>query len=140
MDSTRRLFPASLRRFVVARDGQCRTPWCDAPVAHIDHVEPYAQGGPTTATNGQGLCVRCNLVKEEPGWTATVVDPGPSEGSDRPHTVQVVTPTGHTYRSLAPPVLPGLEGRPPSSRRSAGRHARVVDLVRTPYFTVELAG
>ncbi|MGW5241066.1 DUF222 domain-containing protein [Monashia sp. NPDC004114] len=140
MDSSRRLFPAGLRRFVVARDGQCRTPWCDAPVAHIDHVQPYAQGGPTTtATNGQGLCVRCNLVKEEPGWTAAVIDPGPSGGTDRPHTVQIVTPTGHTYRSLAPPVLPGLEGRPRSKGRSTRPDATVFDLVRNPYFTIELA-
>ncbi len=140
MDSARRLFPAGLRRFVVARDGQCRTPWCDAPVAHVDHVRPHAQGGPTTAANGQGLCVRCNLVKEEPGWAAAVVDPGPSEGSDRPHTVRIATPTGHTYRSLAPPLLPELEGRPPSRRPNAGPGATVFELVRNRYFTVELAG
>ena len=120
MESNRRLFPAALRRFVVARDGACRTPWCDAPVAHADHVEPYAAGGPTTASNGQGLCVRCNLVKEQRGWRSAVLHPGPLARQDTgppapdrpsseepPHTVRVTTPTGHSYVSVAPPVLPG---------------------------------
>ncbi len=102
MDSTRRLFPAGLRRFVIARDGTCRTPWCDAPIAHADHVEPYADGGPTSAANGQGLCVRCNLVKEEPGWTSTVVHDGLGRAEGRPHTVRTTTPTGHQYASVAP--------------------------------------
>ena len=112
MDSSRRLFPAALRRFVIARDGTCRTPWCDAPVAHLDHVTPHADGGPTSATNGQGLCVRCNLVKEQPGWHSRVIEPGPTHrngapGRDGPpHTVEVTAPTGHRYTSTSPPVLP----------------------------------
>ena len=86
MDSARRLFPAALRRFVIARDGTCRTPWCDAPVAHAYHVQPHADGGPTSAANGQGLCVRCNLVKEEPGWTSEVLHDGrPSPALDSAH-------------------------------------------------------
>jgi hypothetical protein len=114
MDSTRRLFPAGLRRFIVARDGTCRTPWCDAPIAHADHVVPHASGGPTSASNGQGLCVRCNLVKEERGWSAIVLHGGPphaasglagGHGDEEPHTVEITTPTGHRYRSTAPPVL-----------------------------------
>jgi hypothetical protein len=111
MDSTRRLFPAALRRFVIARDATCRTPWCDAPVAHIDHVTPHAAGGPTSATNGQGLCVRCNLTKEQPGWHSRVTESGPS------HTVEVITPTRHRYTSTAPPVIP-LTGSP--DRRRSG--------------------
>jgi len=113
MDSTRRLFPTALRRFLITRDGTCRTPWCDAPIAHADHVTPHAEGGPTSAANGQGLCVRCNLVKEEPGWTSHVLHPGlpdttPTQDgqSHRPHTVQTTTPTGHRYLGAAPPVLP----------------------------------
>jgi hypothetical protein len=122
MESTRRLFPAGLRRFVVARDGTCRTPWCDAPVAHADHVEPHADGGPTSAGNGQGLCVRCNIVKEQPGWRSVALSCGPlaREGTwpptstplgddERAHTVQITTPTGHVHLSVAPPVLPGAE-------------------------------
>ena len=126
MDSTRRLFPTALRRFVVARDGTCRTPWCDAAVAHADHVQPHAEGGPTSAANGQGLCVRCNLVKEEPGWTSEVLHDGLGLTSAHPHTVRTTTPTGHRYASSAPPLLPT---RPPGSPPRAGRRAPAVSAV-----------
>lgn len=105
MDSTRRVFDGALRAYVIARDGTCRTPWCDAPIRHIDHVTAHAEGGPTSAENGQGLCVRCNLVKELSGWRARSLNP-PGRGR---HTVELTTPSGHTYRSTAPPVLPGLQ-------------------------------
>jgi hypothetical protein len=107
MESRRRVFDAGLRRFLVARDLTCRTPWCDAPIGHADHVRPHAAGGPTTDVNGQGLCVRCNLVKEQPGWAAEVVDLGRTAGSEHSHTVAITTPTGHRYASTAPPLLPG---------------------------------
>ena len=97
MDSHRRLFDGALRRFLLARDGGiCRTPGCGAPIRHLDHVTAHARGGPTSAANGQGLCVRCNLVKELLGWQARVVTP---------HTVEITTPTGHRYSGSAPPLV-----------------------------------
>ena len=99
MDSKARLFPAGLKRFLQVRDDTCRTPYCDAPIRHHDHVTSWHNGGPTTASNGQGLCEACNHTKETPRWTAEPV-PGPR------HTVATTTPTGHTYHSTAPP-LPG---------------------------------
>ena len=63
----------------------------------------------------------CNLTKDLPGWSSRVTDPGPTAGSSNPHTVQLTTPTGHTYVSAAPPVLPALieprleSGRPDES-------------------------
>ena len=99
MDSARRTFPQHLRRFLVTRDLTCHTPWCDAPIRHADHAIPRDAGGPTDAVNGQGLCEQCNYAKQAPGWRSRP-RPGP------PHTVQVTTPTGHSYRSTAPP-LPG---------------------------------
>ncbi|HEY9493887.1 MAG TPA: DUF222 domain-containing protein [Intrasporangium sp.] len=119
MDSKRRLFPAGLRRFLIARDGTCRTPWCDAPIRHADHVTPHAAGGPTSAANGQGLCQRCNHVKDLPGWYSNVLHAGPTatttaqtthragDDAGKPHTVQLTTPTGHGHISSAPSVLPG---------------------------------
>ncbi len=108
MDSVRRTFDGGLRRYLLTRDaGTCRTPWCDAPARHLDHIHDHAAGGPTTDTNGQSLCVRCNHTKQLPGFTATTVT-GPQPGA--PHTVQTTTPTGHTYTSQAPPLLPA---RPP---------------------------
>ncbi|WP_256839879.1 HNH endonuclease [Ornithinimicrobium faecis] len=110
-DSRRRLFTGALRRFLVARDQVCRTPWCDAPVRHVDHVLPFARGGETTEDNGDGLCEACNYDKEAPGWRHEVIDTG-----DGAHVVRVTTPTGHIYDSHAPPVLPTLGlrlARPP---------------------------
>lgn len=57
---------------LVVRDGRCRTPWCDAPIRHGDHVTDAAEGGPTSLDNGQGLCERCNKTKNLPGWRAEV--------------------------------------------------------------------
>ena len=111
MDSTRRVFDAGLRRYLLARDaGTCRTPWCDAPIRHLDHITDHAHGGPTTATNGQGLCVRCNHTKQLPGFTARTLEPQPRQPGT-PHTVELTTPTGHTYRSTAPPLIPGAAFR-----------------------------
>lgn len=96
MESTRRAFPAGQRRFIRLRDQVCRTPWCDAPVRHIDHVEPVLADGLTTIENGQGYCQACNHAKQAPGWNATVVTRA------GPHEVEIRTPTGHVYNSRAP--------------------------------------
>ncbi|MFF2315120.1 HNH endonuclease [Arthrobacter sp. NPDC058097] len=99
MDSKRRLFPPPLRRFIQVRDDTCRTPYCDAPIRHHDHIVPWHDDGPTSLANGAGLCEACNHTKELPGWKAQP-RPGPR------HTIEFTTPTGHIYRSMAPP-LPG---------------------------------
>jgi hypothetical protein len=99
MDSRARLFPTGLRRFIEARDDTCRAPYCDAPIRHHDHVVPWHTGGATSLGNAAGLCEACNHTKETPGWKA-MPRPGPR------HTLEVRTPTGHTYHSTAPP-LPG---------------------------------
>ena len=105
MDSERRLFDGRLRRFLLARDGTCRTAWCDAPIRHLDHVRDHAAGGPTNAENGQGLCVRCNHAKQAAGWRAEADGGRGGPHRWRPHTVVTTTPTGHRYPSTAPPVL-----------------------------------
>ncbi|TWS22978.1 DUF222 domain-containing protein [Tsukamurella sputi] len=98
MDSRQRCFPDGLAEMIRARDRYCRTPYCDAPIAHTDHVVPHATGGPTEFDNGQGLCAACNYAKEAVGWHSTVT-PDPSGR----HTVETRTPTGHVHRSTAPP-------------------------------------
>ena len=70
MDSRSRRFPDGLARLVELSDQSCRTPFCDAPIAQTDHVQPAADHGPTARENAQGLCQRCNLAKQAPGWTA----------------------------------------------------------------------
>ncbi len=98
MDAKARRFPAGLKTLIRLRDRICRTPWCDAPVRHIDHITPAAKGGETSYANGQGLCEACNQAKETTGWTAQRL-PGRLGH-------QVVTPTGHRYPSR-PPAAPG---------------------------------
>lgn len=104
--SSRRRFTADgLAALLRVRDqGLCRTPWCDAPARHHDHVVDAARGGPTTDHNTQGLCQACNHAKQAPGWAARTL-PGPR------HTVETTTPTGHRYRSRAP--------APPTPARNA---------------------
>ncbi|MFT3872642.1 MAG: DUF222 domain-containing protein [Nocardioides sp.] len=97
----KRFYSGPELRVIHARDQHCRHPRCDAPIAHADHVVPVAAGGPTTIADGQGLCAAHNQTKETPGWTSHVTDPRPGH-----HTVQITTPTGHTYHSHAPPALP----------------------------------
>ncbi|WAH98561.1 HNH endonuclease [Arthrobacter sp. MMS18-M83] len=99
-DSRARFFPAGLRRFIQARDDTCRTPYCDAPIRHFDHIIPWHHGGTTNLTNGAGLCEACNHTKELPGWTAR---PAATAGPGSRHVIDIRTPTGHHYRSTAPP-------------------------------------
>ncbi|BBZ48948.1 DUF222 domain-containing protein [Mycobacterium heidelbergense] len=103
MESRARLFPRGLANFIESRDQRCRTPYCDAPIRHRDHAQPWAQGGATTADNGLGLCERCNYTKETTGWRVTTgVD------DTHTHTAEFTTPTGTTYRSAAPPRAPTI--------------------------------
>jgi hypothetical protein len=95
MDSRARLFPAGLARFIRLRDQVCRTPWCDAPIRHIDHVRRHAGGGATSSTNGEGLCEACNHAKEAPRW-------GSRHGPDG--RVTITLPTGHSHTTRPPPV------------------------------------
>jgi hypothetical protein len=132
MDSNRRLFDGALRRLLVTRDGgTCREPWCNAPIRHLDHVVDHARGGPTSIDNGQGTCVRDNLVKQTPGFTSRVVDhpPGDRPGRSRGHTVEVTTPTGHRYYSTAPPILRGRAPTTPVDESSLERAYKKLLLV-----------
>ncbi len=100
MDSRRRVFTGQLRRLLVLRDDVCRTPWCDAPIRDADHVVAHAAGGPTSVANGAGLCRRCNLTKEQPGWDARVTSPGPWQATAAP------APTAPGVTDLPVPEAP----------------------------------
>lgn len=101
MDARTRRFRGSLARFVRLRDRVCRTAWCDAPIRHIDHVQPHDADGPTAGHNGQGLCEACNHAKQAPRWRAR---PEP-DGS-----VTTTLPTGHT-QSTRPPAVATVRRR-----------------------------
>jgi hypothetical protein len=103
MESRARLFPRALASFIALRDQRCRTPYCDAPIRHRDHAHPWAQGGPTSAVNGLGSCESCNYAKEADGWRVST-----SMDENHTHTAEFTTPTGHRYRSGAPPRAPAI--------------------------------
>ncbi len=113
MDSTRRAFDGNLRRFLIARDAAtCRTPWCGAPIRHLDHIRDFADGGPTSAANGQGLCAL--QPHQEPPRLA-----GPSP--HRPGRQSAHHPDHHPDRAYLPlqPTTPGSNR--PNIRRSGIR-------------------
>ena len=114
-DAKARLFTGATREVLIARDHRCRTPWCDAPVRHLDHVWAWQAGGDTSHVNGQGGCEKCNYTKQAPGWTARASAP-----PGHRHTVHTTTPTGHTYRSRAP-APPGTS-RPTPERSPMETH------------------
>ena len=100
-ESRARRFDGFLAALIDLRDGgRCRDPFCDAPIRHHDHIRQSRAGGPTSFTNGRGVCARGNFVREMPGWAVETVHDGLG---DQPHTVRTTTPTGHTYTSRAGP-------------------------------------
>ncbi|MGB3352765.1 MAG: HNH endonuclease signature motif containing protein, partial [Mycobacterium sp.] len=90
-DSEDRYRPSTaLAEFVRTRDLTCRWPGCDRPAAHadIDHTKPWP-AGPTHPGNIKCYCRLHHLVKTFwDGFTDAQFPDG---------TVQVTTPTGHTY-------------------------------------------
>ncbi len=123
VERRRRLFTGHLRRTLIHRDQVCRTPWCGAPIRHLDHATAAHLDGATSLDNGQGLCERCNYTKEDPGWTTTQLNltewapdewapdrTGPAELDSVSRVIQ--TRTGHRYRSVPPPAIPGTPPAP----------------------------
>lgn len=103
MESTRRLFADGLRDLVASRDLRCRNPFCGAPIRHVDHVRGVSSGGSTSFDNAQGLCEYCNYLKETPGWSCRAV---PSRRRGAPPDIELVTPTGDTYTTRPPRLVP----------------------------------
>ncbi|MBP3086391.1 HNH endonuclease signature motif containing protein [Mycolicibacterium fortuitum] len=81
---------AALSEFIRWRDLTCRFPGCDAPAERcdIDHTTPWPLG-PTHPSNTKLYCRAHHLIKTFcPGWSDRQYPDG---------TVEVTTPTGHTY-------------------------------------------
>jgi Domain of unknown function (DUF222) len=80
----------ALADFVRCRDLTCRWPGCDRPArdCDLDHTIPYAQGGPTHASNLKCYCRTHHLVKTFWGWRDQQLPDG---------TLILTSPAGHTY-------------------------------------------
>jgi Domain of unknown function (DUF222)/HNH endonuclease len=80
----------TLADFVRCRDLTCRFPGCDQPATRcdLDHTVPYADGGPTHASNLKALCRHHHLLKTFWGWRDQQLPDG---------TVIWTSPSGQTY-------------------------------------------
>jgi hypothetical protein len=60
-----RCFTGALRRAIEVRDRECQWPGCHVPYpgCEIDHIQPCAEGGPTTQDNGECKCGHHNRRK-----------------------------------------------------------------------------
>lgn len=81
---------AALQDFVRCRDLTCRWPGCDRPAVEcdLDHTIPYADGGPTHASNLKCYCRTHHLVKTFWGWRDEQLSDG---------TVILTSPAGQTH-------------------------------------------
>ncbi|HSS22861.1 MAG TPA: HNH endonuclease signature motif containing protein [Mycobacterium sp.] len=80
----------ALADFVRCRDLTCRWPGCDRPALEcdLDHTIPYADGGPTHASNLKCYCRTHHLVKTFWGWRDQQLPDG---------TLILTSPSGRTY-------------------------------------------
>jgi len=64
-----RAIPAPLRTAVEERDRVCQVPTCDMSLGlEIDHIVPFAEGGPASLENLVRLCKRHHLQKTHDGY------------------------------------------------------------------------
>ena len=107
------------------RDGTCRAPGCDSPIRHVDHVQAWRDGGPTSASNGVGVCEAHNYAHEAAGHTAHGLQHRPDDtGWDRPPAITYRYPDGSQHTTTAPPLIPSIWGpvgsHPRRERREHG--------------------
>src|SRR5699024_5554983 len=109
--------PDRLRRQVHWRDPQCVFPHCSAPAqsCDVDHIVPYAAGGPTCACNLAPLCRRHHRATTATRWNYTMLSPGTYYWRSRSGTEYAVDQHG-THR------LPDLSDSP--DYRILMRHQR----------------
>jgi 5-methylcytosine-specific restriction endonuclease McrA len=93
-----RTIPARLRTALQARDTECAVPGChNRHRLEIDHIEPFAEGGPTSLDNLVRLCRPHHNMKTNLGFRL-VGSPG-------------------KWSWIPPKQDPGMAARPKSSAR-----------------------
>jgi len=97
IDSRRRRFDGLARELVILRDQHCQGIQCASPIRDVDHILEYSKGGPTVASNGQGLSKSCHVGRDDVRMTVR---------RDRETAVvKWETPIGLVHRNLPPPAL-----------------------------------
>ena len=92
-----RAIPAKLRTGIEERDRVCQGPTCDVTLGlEIDHIKPFAEGGPTTFENLVRLCKRHHLQKTHDGYRLEKIEV---------ETAKVEDSTERRWAWRAPPDL-----------------------------------
>jgi hypothetical protein len=106
--------------FVRCRDLTCRWPGCDRPAfdCDLDHTLPYADGGPTHASNLKCYCRTHHLVKTFWGWRDQQLPDG---------TIILNSPAGKTYVTTPGSALLFPSLCLPTGDVQAPEHHRPVD-------------
>ncbi len=140
-----RVIPRALRVALQVRDATCVVPGCDvSSPLEIDHIEPFARGGPTRLSNLCRLCPHHHDLKTYRGWTIRG-GPGawewrrPDEPGDPDSTSRIDgCPAPASMPDAASPGVARTattsrqrQGRPPRSRSdgptaTAGHFARAL--------------
>jgi len=82
---TVRLFTATQRRAMLARDGGCVIPGCTSPAGwwEAHHVHEWAAGGPTDVDSGVLVCTRHHVLVTLGVWQVRMVDGVPQVRAPR---------------------------------------------------------
>ena len=79
-----RHIPAPLRTAVEERDRVCQVPTCDMSIGlEMDHIVPFAEGGPASLENLVTLCKRHHLQKTHDGYRLVKRAQVAVEGDDK---------------------------------------------------------
>ncbi len=77
-----RAIPAPLRTALEERDRVCQVPTCDVTLGlEIDHIKPFAEGGPASLENLVRLCKRHHLQKTHDGYRLERKEESPLNGA-----------------------------------------------------------
>ncbi|MFD5215290.1 DUF222 domain-containing protein [Microbacterium sp. NPDC058345] len=120
----------SMRRFLRARDQQCRFPGCRRPIARceLDHNHDYAKGGRTTLCNLSHFCTAHHVIKhpsipDEHRWTARQLPDW---------SLEWTSPTGRTYTDPPRRRVMFIPTEPPPDERPPGKYAFAPDWTDLP--------
>jgi len=94
-DPHRRNFDGYIRKLIMWRDRECRDPYCEAPIRHIDHIQRYADGGLTICPNGRGRVRTRQLCQRNAGL----------EGREHLHWIGRATPYHQDHYANRPQLL-----------------------------------
>lgn len=117
MDNRRRRFSGPLRHLIELRDQTCRTPWCDAPIRHGDHVIPGGAAVPRPRPTARGCARPATTPRRRPAGTAPPCDADRRRRSRTPRPTPCAPPRHRAHLRLDRSAGPSH----PRRHGSAGR-------------------